>query len=342
MQAVFFEEHGGPEILKFGEFKDPVIGPNDVMIAVKACALNHLDIWVRQGLPGVSIPLPHIPGSDVAGVVTEFGKGVKRFKKGDRVIVSPGQLSHHLPEALESRDSFSPDFQILGLQSQGGYAEKIAVHERFLIPVSERYSFEEWASVPLASLTAYHMLVTRANLKPGETVLVHAAGSGVGSAAIQIAKFLGATVFTTVGDYKKVARAKKLGADETILYKTKDFSEDVKRLTGGKGVDVVLDHIGPEVWEKSLSCLARGGRLVTCGATSGPKVEIDLRYLYIKQLSILGSYMGSFAELCKVMGLTEAGRLVPTVDQVFPLKEAADAQRRMENRQNFGKIVLKV
>ncbi len=342
MQAVFFEQHGGPEVLKFGNFNDPEVGFNEVLISIKACALNHLDIWVRQGLPGVSIPMPHILGSDVSGIVLEFGEGVKRFKKGDHVIVAPGQLSHHEPEALESRDSFSPEFQILGLQSQGGYAEKISVHEQFVVPVSEKFSFEEWASLPLASLTAYHMLVSRAAIKPGETVLVHAAGSGVGSAAIQIAKFFGATVFTTVGDYRKVARAKKLGADETILYKTKDFSEEVKRLTGGKGVDVIVEHIGPDVWQKSISCLARGGRLVTCGATSGPKVEIDLRYLYSKQLSILGSYMGSFAELRKVIALAEAGSFIPTIDQVFPLKEAAEAQRRMEGRKNFGKIVLKV
>lgn len=342
MQAVYFEQHGGPEVLKYGDFKEPVVGPNDVLIGVKACALNHLDIWVRNGLPGISIPLPHIPGSDVAGMVLEFGKGVKRFKKGDRVIVSPGQLSHHVPEALESKDSFSPEFQILGLQNQGTYAEKVSVHERFVIPVSEKYSFEEWASLPLAALTAYHMLVNRANVRSGETVLVHAAGSGVGSAAIQIAKFLGATVFTTVGDYKKVARARKLGADETISYQTKDFSEEVKRLTNGRGVDVIVEHIGPEIWQKNITCLAHGGRLVTCGATSGPKVELDLRFVYSKQLSILGAYMGSFAELCKVLALAESGKLLPTVDQVFPLKEAADAQRRMENRQNFGKIVLKI
>ncbi len=342
MQAVFFEHHGGPEVLKYGEFKDPVVGANDVLVAVKACALNHLDIWMRQGLPGISIPMPHISGADVAGLVLDSGKSVKRFKKGDRVILAPGQLPNHHPEALESRDSYSPDFQILGLQSQGGYAEKVAVNERFVIPVSERYTFEEWASIPLVSLTAYHMLVTRAQVRPGETVLVHAAGSGVGSMVIQLAKFLGTTVFTTVGDYKKVARAKKLGADEVIQYKTRDFSEEVKKLTNGRGVDVIVEHIGPDVWQKNLSCLARGGRLVTCGATSGQKVEIELRFLFSKQLSILGSYMGSLAELHKVVELVETGRLVPVVDQVFPMKEAADAQRRMEARKNFGKIVLKV
>ena len=342
MKAVFFEKHGGPEVLKYGDFPDPPLDPNDVLIDIKASALNHLDIWVRLGGLPVSIPLPHIPGSDVCGLVTETGKAVKRFKKGDRVVVSPGQLPAYYPEALESRDSFSPHFQILGLQTQGGYAEKVAVHEHFVIPVSEKYSYEEWASVLLASLTAYHMLVGRANLKPGETVLVHAAGSGVGSAAVQIAKFLGAIVFTTVGDSEKVASAKRLGADEVILYKNENFSDKVKKLTQDKGVQVIFEHIGPETWPKNLSCLARGGRMVTCGATSGPKTEIDIRTLFSKQLTILGSYMGSLAELHAVLDLVEQGALKPAVDRVFSLKEAADAHRRMEARENFGKIVLKI
>lgn len=342
MQAVYFEQHGGPEVLKYGDFKDPTVGSNEVMVGVKACALNHLDIWVRLGLPGISIPMPHISGSDVSGVVLELGKGVKRLKKGENVVVSPAQLPQYLPEALEARDSYSPEFQVLGLQSQGGYAEALSVPERFVIPVSEKYSHEEWASFPLTSLTAYHMLVTRANLKAGETVLIHAAGSGVGSFAIQLAKFLGATVFTTVGDFKKVSRAKKLGADEIILYKTEDFSEKIKKLTHSKGVDVIFEHIGPETWPKNLSCLARGGRMVTCGATSGPKAEVDIRALFSRQLSILGSYMGSLAELHKALELAEKGVLVPVIDEIFPLKEAADAQKRMEARQNFGKIILKI
>lgn len=342
MQAVFFETHGGPEVLKYGEFKDPTPGPGDVLVGVKACALNHLDIWVRMGLITVPMPMPHISGSDVCGVVLDAGKGAKRFKKGDRVLLSPGQIPAHAVEALSARDSFSPEFQILGLQTQGGYAERVAVNERFAIPVSEKYSDEEWAALPLAALTAYHMLVTRAGLRAGETVLVHAAGSGIGGYAVQIAKFLGAKVFATVGDFVKVSRAKKLGADEVILYKAKDFSEEVKRLTGGRGVDVVFEHIGPETWQKNLSCMARGARMVTCGATSGPKVEIDIRTLYSKQHSILGSYMGSLTELHEVLALAEKGVVLPVLDQVFPLKEAADAQRRMESRQNFGKILLKV
>ena len=341
MQAVFFEKHGGPEVLTYGEFKDPVVGPGDVLVDVKACALNHLDIWVRQGMPGVSIPLPHVCGSDIAGVVVRGGKNVTRFKDGDRVLLSPGILPPTAREASESRDSYSPEFQILGLQTQGGYAERIAVPEHLVIPISEKYSFEEWASFPLVSLTAYHMLVTRAQLRAGETILVHAAGSGVGSQAIQLAKFLGATVFTTVGDFKKVSRAKKLGADEVILYRSEDFADKAKKMTSGKGVDVVFEHIGPETWPQNLACLARGGRMVTCGATSGPKTELEIRPLFAKQLSILGSYMGSRAELMQVLDLAEKGVLQPVVDQVFGLKEAADAQRRMESRQNFGKIILK-
>ena len=341
MQAIYFERHGGPEVFQFGEFKDPVAGPGDVIVSVKACALNHLDIWVRQGLPGVQIPMPHILGADVSGVILETGKGVKRFKKGDRVIIAPGQLPAHALEGFEGRDSYSPEFQILGLQTQGGYAEKVCVPERWILPVSEKYSFDEWASLPLASLSAYHMLVTRAQLRAGETVLIHAAGSGIGSLAIQIAKFLGATVFTTVGDFMKVSRAKKLGADEVIQYKTEDFAEKVQKLTGGRGVDVVFDHIGPETWPKNLASLTRGGRMVTCGATSGPKIEIEIRPLFSKQLSILGSYMGSFAELHAVLALAEKGVILPVIDEVFPLKDAAQAHERMEARKNFGKIILK-
>ena len=331
MKAVYFEAPGGPEVLKFGTVADPVPSKNQVLVSVKACALNHLDIWIRQGSLTVPIPMPHILGADVAGEVKGLGS----------VIVSPGQLlKNH--KAYEGRDSYSPDFTILGFQSQGGYAEKVAVDKRFIIPVSNRYSHEEWASFPLTALTAYHMLVTRAQLKKGETVLVHAAGSGIGGFAIQIAKILGAKVFTTVGAPEKMVRARALGADEIILYRTEDFSHEVRKLTKDKGADVIFEHIGPETWPKNLSCLARGGRMVTCGATSGPKAEVDIRYLFAKQLSLLGSYMGSLAELKEVIRWAEKGKLKPTLDRVFPLAETADAHRRMENRGNFGKIVLKV
>lgn len=331
MRAVIFEAPGGPEVLKFGAQPDPVPAKNEVLVSVKACALNRLDIWIRQGALSVPIPMPHILGADVAGEVKGLGK----------VIISPGQLlKNH--KAFEGRDSTSPDFTILGLQSQGGYAEKVAVDKRFVIPVSDRYSYEEWASFPLTALTAYHMLVTRAHLKKRETVLVHAAGSGIGAMAIQLAKHFGAEVFTTVGDPQKVSPAKKLGADQVILYREEDFSEKVKKLTDQKGVDVIFEHIGPETWPKNLSCLARSGRMIACGATAGPKAEVDIRTLYSKQLSILGSYMGSLAELEIVIRLVEKGVLKPVIDRILPLEEAAAAHRRMENRLNFGKIVLKI
>lgn len=341
MKAVTFDKPGGPEVLKEGTFPDPNISKNGVLIKVEACALNHLDIWIRQGALTIPIPMPHILGADVAGTVLDMAKGVRGLKKGQRVVLSPGQLlKDH--KTFEGRDSYSSDFNILGLQIQGGYAEKVAVDSRFVLPVSDRYSFEEWGAFPLAALTAYHMLVTRAGLKKGETVLVHAAGSGIGGFAIQLAKKIGARVFTTVGSPEKIVPARKLGADEVILYRTEDFAYEVLKLTKDKGVDVIFEHIGPETWPKNLSCLARGGRMVTCGATSGPKAEIDIRYLFSKQISILGSYMGSLVELKEVLTLAEKGVLKPTLDRVFPLAEAANAHRRMEGRGNFGKIVLKV
>ena len=340
MRAVYFTRHGGPEVLEYGTMADPVRGPQEVLVDVKACALNHLDIWVRTGVSKCQ-PMPHIPGSDVSGAVLEAPSG-SVLKKGQRVVVSPGRIPAKDMATFEGRDSFSPDFNILGLQTQGGYAERVSAPEPLVIPVSDRYSFEEWASLPLASLTAYHMLITRAGLKKGETVLVHAGGSGIGGHALQIARHLGARVLTTVGDEAKASRARQLGADEVIFYRTEDFAEKVASLTGGRGVDVVFEHIGPDVWQKSLSSLVRGGRLVTCGATSGPKAEIDIRYLYAKQLSIIGSYMGSLSELRAVLELAEKGILTPVVDKVFPLGEAAEAHRYMESRKNFGKIVLRV
>lgn len=342
MRAVYFNRHGGEDVLEYGRRPDPKPGPGEVVVSVKACALNHLDLWVRQGLPGVNIPLPHIPGSDVSGTVLACGPGAVRFKVGERVIVSPGQVPPGDPEGFAGRDSYSNRFTILGLQSQGGYAEKVAVQERMLIAVSGRYSYEEWAALPLAALTAYHMLITRAQIRAGETVLVHAAGSGIGCYAVQIAKSCGATVLATVGDPRKVAPALKLGADEVIRYRKEDFAEKTKALTGQRGADVIFEHIGPETWPKNLACMARGGRMVTCGATSGPKAEVDIRLLYAKQISILGSYMGSFAELVRVVEMAERGLIRPVVDRVYPLQQAAPAQRRMQERRNFGKIVLKV
>ncbi len=345
MKAVIFREHGGIDKLEYADVPEPKISPDEVLVRVRACALNHLDIWVRQGL-GTALEMPHIGGSDVAGEVAEIGPAVtdRRYSVGQRVIISPGVTDGTVDEYTSSGwDSASPRFDIMGRKRQGGYAEFAKAHHTDVIPVSDKLSFEEWAAIPLVTLTAWHMLVTRAKLKAGETVLVHGAGSGVGTMAIQLAKLCGASlVFTTIGSDEKAAKAKALGADVVINYRQQDFAEEVLKLTGKRGVDVIFDHIGPETWPKNLLCLARLGRMVTCGATSGPQATVDIRYVYSRQLSIIGCFMGGRKELLDVLRLVEAGKLRPVVDRVFPLKEAAAAQQYMLDRKNSGKIVLKV
>lgn len=342
MRAVRFHQHGDAEVMKYEEAPDPKPGPNEVVVRVKACAMNHLDIWVRGGLPGVKVNLPHILGCDIAGVVEDAGPGAEHIQKGMETLVHPGINCGRCPACLTGNDSICPAYTILGgYLVDGGYAELVKVPAANVLPRVKALSWEENASIPLVFLTAWHMLVGRANLRPGEDVLVHSAGSGVGIAAVQIAKLLGARVFATVGSDEKVARAKALGADEVINYRTHDFETEVKRLTGKKGVEVVVEHVGPEVFEKSVRVLARNGRLVTCGATSGPAVNLDLRFLFSKHLNLLGSYMGGKHELLSALQFFEKGRLKPVVDSVFPLEKAAEAHRHMEARKNFGKIVMR-
>src|SRR5664280_332559 len=343
MKAVIFREHGGVEKLEYADVPEPKISADEVLVRVKACALNHLDIWVRQGL-GTPLEMPHIGGSDIAGEVAAVGANVKSVKVGQRVIISPGVTDGVIDEYTTSGwDSASSSFDITGLKRQGGYAEFAKAHHTDVWPVSDKLSFEEWAAIPLVTLTAWHMLVTRARLKVGEMVLVHAAGSGIGTMAIQLAKVCGASqVFTTVGSDEKAAKAKALGGDVVINYRKQDFAEEVLKLTAKRGVDVIFEHIGPETWPKNLLCLARLGRMVTCGATSGPQATVDIRYIYSRQLSVIGCFMGGRRELIEVLRLVEAGKLRPIVDRVFPLKEAAAAQQYMLDRKNFGKIVLKV
>ncbi len=342
MKAVFISKHGGLETLRYGERPTPEPGKGEVLVRVRACALNHLDLWVRMGLPGVKIPLPHILGCDIAGTVEALGRGVRGIARGERVVVAPGLRCGRCKFCQSGWDSLCDQYTIMGYRVDGGYAEFAVCPKENIIPVSGKYSFEEWASVPLVFLTAYHMLLTRAGLKKGETVLIHAAGSGIGSAAIQVARLLGARVITTAGSDAKLKRAKRLGAHETINYRKKNFVDRVKKLTKGRGVDVVFEHVGPATFTGSVASLAKGGRLVTCGATSGPKIEIDLRFLFVRHLSLLGSYMGGHKELLEVIRQVEKGRLKPVVDSVFPLREARAAQARMENRQHFGKILLSI
>ncbi len=341
MKAVIFREHGGPEKLEYTDVPEPLLNAGEVLIKVKACALNHLDIWVRQGVPAYKINLPHISGCDVSGEVAKIVDGVEGLKIGTRVLVAPGLSCFKCEFCLSGHDNLCQSYKILGAGSNGGYAEFVKVPAINVIPIEDPVSFEEAAAFPLTFLTAWHMLITRCGLKLGQSVLVHAGGSGIGSAAIQIGKLSGAFVITTVRGEEKGAKAKALGADEVIDYSKEDFSKRARILTGGHGVDVVFEHIGPETWPQSITALAKNGKLVTCGATTGPEAKLDLRYLFSKQLSILGSMMGCRNELLTLLPLIASKKLKPVIDQVFPLAEARLAQERMLDRKNFGKILVK-
>jgi NADPH:quinone reductase-like Zn-dependent oxidoreductase len=303
--------------------------------------LNHLDIWARGGLPGIDIPLPHILGNDVAGVVKQVGELVTWVKAGDEVMVQPGVSCGHCEACLSGNDKFCREYDIIGYRRDGGYAEFVAVPgvNTFLKP--SQLSWEEAAALPLVTVTAWHMLVTRANVQPGETVLVQAAGSGVGSIAIQVAKLRGARVITTAGSDEKLAHARELGADATVNYTNCDWPKEIKRLTDRKGVDVVVEHTGAATWPGSIASLKSGGRLVTCGATSGFDAHTDLRQVFYRHLNILGSFMGSKAELLAAMKFVEQGKIRAVVDRVLPLSEARQAHELIENRAQFGKIILK-
>jgi 2-desacetyl-2-hydroxyethyl bacteriochlorophyllide A dehydrogenase len=342
MKAVVFHEHGGLEKLRYEERPDPQIKPDEVLVRVKACALNHLDIWIRQGIPAYTIALPHISGSDVAGQVERVGSQVQDVTVGQHVFVSPGLNCGTCEECRAGRDNLCPSFSVLGVKTDGGYAEFVAVPGRNVIPIPGSLSFEQAAAFPLVSVTAWHMVVTLAGLRSGETALIVGAGSGVGSMAIQIAKHLGARVITTVGSEDKIKKALMLGADEVVNHSTENLTKRVQELTGGRGVNVVIEHVGPQVWDHCLQSLAKGGRLVTCGATTGGEVKLDLRYLFSRQLTLTGSYMGTKAELLEVAKLVGSGTLKPVIDRVYPLQEARAAQAQMLSRRLFGKIVLSV
>src|SRR5437016_481719 len=342
MKAVIFSQHGGPEVLQYTEAPEPEIKANEVLVEVYACALNHLDVWVRGGLPGIKIPLPHILGNDIAGVVREAGELVAWVKAGDEVMIQPGVSCGHCIECLAGRDNMCDEYDIIGYRRNGGYAELLAVSGVNVIPKPKALSWPEAAALPLVTLTAWHMLVTRAQLQPGEDVLVHAAGSGVGSLAIQIAKLRGARVIATASAEEKLSQARELGADQTINYTRDDWPKEVKKLTNGRGVDVVFEHTGATTWPGSILSLKKGGRLVTCGATSGFDARTDLRHVFYRHLTILGSMMGSKAELLAAMKFIESGQIRAVVDRTLPLVEARKAHALMEDRAQFGKLVLKV
>ncbi len=340
MKAIRIHKHGGLEALLYESAPEPKIAPDEVLIEVKACALNHLDLWTRKGLPGIRLPLPIIPGSDISGVVAQVGDLVKDVKKGEKVVLAPGVSCGKCQACLAGEDNICPDYEILGFDRDGGCAEFVKVPATNLVPMPKGLTFVEAASLPLVFVTAWHMLVTSAQVKPGEDVLVHSAGSGVGIAAIQVAKLFGARVIATASNQEKLAKAQELGADEVINYSKKDFFVEVMRLTKRKGVEVIVEHVGPATWEKSIMSLSRNGRLVTCGATTGPIVKLDLRYIFSRQLSIIGSYMGSKAELAEVLKYFSDGKLRPVVDRVFALKDIRQAHKLLQDRAQFGKVVL--
>ncbi len=340
MKAVRFHQHGGPEVLKYEDAPEPKIQANEVLVRVKTAALNHLDLWLREGVRAWKLAMPHIAGSDAAGEVAEAGSLVTRVKPGQRVLLAPGISCGQCESCFRGLDSACRTYALFGVGVDGTYAEYVKAPEMNVIPIPDDWSFDQAAAVPLVFLTAWHMLFTRAQLKPGEDVLVIGAGSGVGSAAIQIAKLVSARVIAVAGSDAKLERARALGADHGINHTRQSIAEEVKRLTQKRGVDVIVEHVGAAVWDACFDSLATYGRLVTCGVTSGAQVPLNLQALFGRQRTILGSYMGGKAELLQALKFLAAGKLKPVIDSSFPLKDAAAAQKKMASRDFFGKILL--
>src|SRR5579859_6278112 len=313
MKAIRFHEFGGPGVLRYEDAPDPHLRRDQVLVRVRACAMNHLDLWVRKGLPGVK--LPHILGSDIAGEVVEVGEYVSGITAGQRVLIAPMHFCNHCEKCTAGLQNQCREFTVRGNGVDGGNCELIAVPQVCVIPIQDSLSFDEAASVPLVFLTAWHMLTGRAGIRPGQTVLVLGANSGVGIAGIQLAKMFQCTVIATAGDERKEQLARELGADHVINHYQQKISDEVRKITNKQGVDIVMEHVGAATWDESLRSLKPAGTLVTCGATTGPQVGIDLRFVYSRQLSLLGSYMGTMGELHEVLRYVFSGRLKPVVDR---------------------------
>ena len=340
MKCVRIYEHGGVDKLVFDEMDVPPVGPMDVLVRVKATSINHLDLWVRQGLPGVKFPLPLSPGIDAAGIVEDVGTSVHHSKAGDRVVVAQGISCGHCKHCLDGNDNLCKEYRLIGEHRDGADAEYIVVPSRNIVRLPESVSFEAAAASALVFLTAWQMLVDKAKVRQTEDVLIIGASSGVGSAGIQIAKMLGARVIATTSSDLKAAKAREIGADEVVNYKNENVLERVRTLTGKKGVEVIFDHVGASIWEQNIKALTKGGRLVTCGATSGYEAKTDLRYVFYKQLQILGSTMGRKGDLVTIMNLIAQGKFNPVIDRVLPLTEVRQAHQIVEEGKHFGKIVL--
>lgn len=339
MKAVRIHQFGGPEVLTYEDVPASQPRKDQVLVRVKACSLNHLDLWVRQGLPGVK--LPHIPGSDIAGEVVEVGDYVSGIKPGQRVIVAPMHFCGRCVNCLAGLQNQCREFTVIGNAVDGGNCELYAAPAASIIPIPEALDFNQAASVPLVFVTAWHMLVGLAGVRPGQTVLVLGASSGVGIAAIQIAKMFHCRVIATAGSEEKLEKARTvLGADHGINHYKQKISEEVRKITNKEGVDIVVEHVGAATWEESMKCLKTAGTLVTCGATTGPSVGIDLRHLFARQLRVLGSYMGTMGELHDVLGHVFAGRLKPVVDRTFPMSDIRAAHEYLDKSRMFGKVIV--
>jgi NADPH:quinone reductase-like Zn-dependent oxidoreductase len=336
------DRHGGPEVLERREIEIPEPGPREARVRVHAVAMNHMDLWVRRGGPAFKLNYPHRLGCDIAGVVEALGPGARGANVGDRVMLQPGLSCGVCKACLGGRDNLCRSYKILGENAQGGYARHINVPDSNLVPIGASMSFTDAAALPLCTLTAYQMVVRKGGVRNGQTALIHAAGSGVSSMAIPLCKLLGARVIATTSSPDKEARAREIGADEVIVTSTQDYVTEVRRIAGRAGPDVILDHVGGELLEKAVSVAAWGGRVVTCGATAGFTAKIDLRQIFFRQVELLGSTMGSKADLLEVLPMLVSGRLRATIDRVVPLWEAREAHEALENRKAFGKIVLSV
>lgn len=340
MKAVVLYKHGGPEVLKYEDIPAPEVGSNEVLVRVKAVGMNHLDLWVRGGLPHLRISYPHLLGSDIAGVVEEVGREAPGIERGQKVILQPAVSCGRCQMCLSGNDNLCRQYAILGENTSGGYAEYVKTQPVNILPYPEGLSFEEAACIPLTFQTAWQMVVRKARVGPGEFVLLNGAGSGVTVAAVQIAKLFGATTIVTSRSDGKLEKIKFFGADYLINSEKQKVSSEVRKITGKAGVDVIIDHVGSSLWEENMKSLAWGGRMIICGATSGFDVRVDLRQIFFKQLQVIGSTMGSKADLFDVLKHVMAGKLKPAVDSTFPLENAADAHRKLASGAQFGKIVL--
>ncbi len=342
MRAARIHNHGGPEVLQIDDIPEPICPSDGVKVKIHAASLNHLDIWIREGIPGLPIELPLIPGSDGSGEIVEVGAEISGWKVGDAVVIQPGTFCGNCDFCRKGQENYCIHYGIIGETVNGTDCDYFITKPENLHKKAHHLSWEEAASLQLVSMTAYQMLIPRANLQKGETVLIYGATSGIGSAAIQIAKHIGASVITTVGSEEKQAHAEKMGADFVILHSQDNWIKEVKKITGRQGIQVIFEHIGQATWQNSMRLLGKGGRVVTCGATTGPKVDFDLRHLFMKQQTILGSTMSDMKSFKAVQELIHQKIITPFVDKIFPLEEISDAHRYLENRKQFGKVCISI